>query len=87
MAKPRKNEALIRQVWADRGSALWNARKAPGPLIIDLPSPMRAPASPGQPVHLPKSLRFEQRLSTRRGKTIKEIVCEGVVVETLTPSP
>jgi hypothetical protein len=74
------------RVWADRGRALWMARTAPGSLIVDISSGMRAPAGRGRPVHLPESLTFKLRTSTVKGKLINEIVCEGVVVETLMPS-
>ena len=80
MAKPHPEEALIRRVWAETAVHQWNARKAPGPLQIDVPSAMKAPAPPGKPAHLPRSLIFEERLSTLRGNAVKEIVCEGVVV-------
>jgi hypothetical protein len=80
MAKPHPKEALICRVWAETAVHQWNARKAPGPLQIDVPSTMKAQAPPGKPAPLPRSLIFEERLSRLRGNAVKEIVCEGVVV-------
>ena len=77
MVKPHPEEALIRRVWLETAVHQWNARKTPGPLSIDVPSPMKASAPPGKPAHLPRSLIFEERLSTLRGKAVKEIVCEA----------
>jgi hypothetical protein len=76
-------EKLIRQVWADRGKAEWG--EGAGPLTIDLPPVMMSPA-PARPIPTPKSLKFELRISTVKRKPVNQIVCEGVVVETLIPS-
>jgi hypothetical protein len=67
-------ERLIRRVWSERGKALWEAWKTPGPLVLDVTSPI---------VNLPTSLTFELRRSTVKGKTVDVIVCDGVIVETL----
>jgi hypothetical protein len=77
----RNRQNLIRGLWADRGLALWKARTVPGSLVVDLKPGMRAPAPPGRAIHLPKSLTFELRSTTVKGKTVNQIVCEGVVVE------
>jgi len=74
---------LILDTWAERGSALWKVRTAHGSLIVDLPAIMRAPAGRGRPLHLPKSLTFEPRSSTVKGKPVNQVICEGVIVETL----
>jgi hypothetical protein len=84
MAVRSARERLIHRVWAERGSAIW---KPPGPLIIDLPSDMKAAAPPRRAVRIPASLTYELRPTTVKGKAINEIVCEGVVVEPLAPSP
>jgi hypothetical protein len=75
-------ERLIRRVWTERGKALWEARKAPGPLIVDVSSLTTAPAPSrrAKKIKLPTSLTYEQRLSTVNGKTVNEIMCENVVV-------
>ncbi len=86
MTDPAARERLIRQVWirqvwADRGSE-WMGL---GPLVIDLPPVMMVP-KPARPIPAPKSLKFKLRSSTVKGKPLNEIACEGVVVETLTPT-
>lgn len=83
MAVRSARERLIHRVWAERGASLW---KPPGPLIIDLPPNMKAPARRRRAVRIPASLTFELRRTTVKGKTVKQIVCEGVVVA-LAPSP
>jgi hypothetical protein len=82
MAVRSARERLIHRVWAERGYAIW---KPPGPLIIDLPSDMKA--APRRAVRIPASLTYELRPTTVKGKAIDAIVCEGVVVEPLAPSP
>jgi hypothetical protein len=76
----RNRQNLIRRAWAERRSE-WMGL---GPLVIDLPPVMMAPI-PVRPIPAPKSLKFELRSSTVKGKPVNQIVCEGVVVETLTP--
>jgi hypothetical protein len=68
MAKPHPEEALIRRVWAETAVHQWNARKAPGPLQIDVPSAMKAPAPPGKPTPLPRSLIFEETTFDAKGQ-------------------
>jgi hypothetical protein len=75
---------LIRRVWVERGKTEWG--NGLGPVTVRLSPAMKAPPAPGQSLLLPESLTFKLRTSTVKGKLINEIVCEGVVVETLMPS-
>jgi hypothetical protein len=88
MAVTPKRKRLILATWNDRGKSTWDPEThGKGvPLHIKVLDSMGPRSSAHKPLTLPDSLEF--RLESRMvcGSPVAAVVCEGVVVEMLTPA-
>jgi hypothetical protein len=89
MAVTPKRGRQILAIWKDRGKPAWDpeVHGKGEPLLIKVTDSMGPRSAAHGPLAIPEFLEFRMESRIVRGKPVPSIVCEGVVVETLTSSP